>query len=92
MTTFELQSTSTVYMDGTAIYHVRRKGKPGIVCTLRIHMGEVERIEQLLLLQAEAAWGEGFATGKSRAMRHMSDEPSLPLTAPNPYTAYENNK
>lgn len=34
---------------------------------------------------AAKAWGEGFATGQSRAMRHMSDEPLLPLSAPNPY-------
>ena len=33
------------------------------------------------------AWDEGFASGKSRAMRHMSDEPGLPLSAPNPYRA-----
>lgn len=34
---------------------------------------------------AAKAWSEGFATGQSRAMRHMSDEPLLPLSAPNPY-------
>lgn len=34
-----------------------------------------------------AAWDEGLASGKSRAMRHMSDEPNLPLSAPNPYRA-----
>lgn len=31
------------------------------------------------------AWDEGYRAGKSRAMRHMSDEPNLPLAAPNPY-------
>ncbi|WMI33002.1 hypothetical protein SEA_PEGGYLEG03_61 [Arthrobacter phage PeggyLeg03] len=35
-------------------------------------------------LQADA-WDSGFVSGKSRAMRHMSDEPSLPLSEPNPY-------
>lgn len=30
-------------------------------------------------------WCEGFTTGKSRAMRHMSDEPELSLDVPNPY-------
>ena len=34
---------------------------------------------------AARAWSEGFTTGQSRAMRHMSDEPLLPLSAPNPY-------
>jgi hypothetical protein len=39
-----------------------------------------------LVADAKAeAWDHGFASGKSRAMRAMSDEPSLPLTAPNPY-------
>lgn len=39
-----------------------------------------------LVADAKAeAWDRGFASGKSRAMRAMSDEPSLPLTAPNPY-------
>jgi len=33
------------------------------------------------------AWDRGFASGKSRAMRAMSDEPGLPLTAPNPFRA-----
>jgi len=35
----------------------------------------------------EAAWAEGFAAGKSRAMRHMSDEPNLSLNVANPYRA-----
>jgi hypothetical protein len=30
-------------------------------------------------------WDKGFASGKSRAMRHMSDEPDLPLAMSNPY-------
>ncbi|QOT15895.1 hypothetical protein [Paenarthrobacter sp. YJN-5] len=34
---------------------------------------------------AAQAWDEGFAAGKSRAMRHMSDEPGLSLNVPNPY-------
>lgn len=41
-----------------------------------------------LVADAKAeAWGQGFASGKSRAMRAMSDEPGLPLTMPNPYRA-----
>lgn len=30
-------------------------------------------------------WDQGFATGKSRAMRHMSDEPNLSLEVENPF-------
>lgn len=32
------------------------------------------------------AWEEGFATGTSRAMRYMSDEPHLSLQVVNPYS------
>jgi hypothetical protein len=31
------------------------------------------------------AWDEGMRSGKSRAMRAMSDEPGLSLKIPNPY-------
>lgn len=34
---------------------------------------------------AAEVWDRAFAAGKSRAMRHMSDEPALPLAVPNPY-------
>lgn len=34
---------------------------------------------------AAQAWDEGMRAGKSRAMRHMSDEPGLSLNIPNPY-------
>lgn len=34
---------------------------------------------------AAQAWDEGMRAGKSRAMRHMSDEPGLSLSIPNPY-------
>jgi hypothetical protein len=38
---------------------------------------------------AAAAWDQGMRTGSSRAMRHMSDEPDLPLASAvdNPYRA-----
>ncbi|AYN57844.1 hypothetical protein HOU49_gp57 [Arthrobacter phage Eileen] len=52
---------------------------------------EAIRAELLKELQAEA-WDRGFASGKSRAMRHMSDEPNLPLTAPNPYRDEEQDQ
>lgn len=37
------------------------------------------------------AWDKGFATGKSRAMRAMSDEPHMSLYAPNPYREASND-
>lgn len=35
------------------------------------------------------AWDEGWNSGTSRAMRRMSDEPTLPLKPTNPYRAAE---
>lgn len=45
------------------------------------------RIENPELIRSfmAKAYREGFTAGQSRAMRHMSDEPDLPLAAPNPY-------
>lgn len=45
-----------------------------------------EMLPAIKELMAEA-WEEGRRIGTSRAMRHMSDEPNLPLSAPtdNPY-------
>lgn len=56
------------------------------------YAAEADAVLALLPGRSEAevkadAWDEGFATGKSRAMRHMSDEPGLPLDVPNPYRA-----
>jgi hypothetical protein len=57
-------------------------GKLLVGTTCRGYLAEVA----VMLEEAKAeAWQQGFATGKSRAMRHMSDELNLPLTAPNPY-------
>lgn len=57
------------------------------------HRGTCHRVADAILasgvfdnLRADA-WSEGMRTGTSRAMRHMSDEPNLPLAseADNPY-------
>lgn len=46
-----------------------------------------EQIKVINRMKAKAAqcWQEGFNAGKSRAMRHMSDEPDLSLDVENPY-------
>jgi len=50
-----------------------------------VNRDTVDRLERELDEAKANAWDEGFASGKSRAMRYMSDEPNLPLSAPNPY-------
>lgn len=60
----------------------------GLERALDAQVGDVTYLIAELRKRDEAiaqAWDEGFTSGKSRAMRHMSDEPNLPLTAPNPY-------
>lgn len=46
-----------------------------------------EQVKVINRMKAKAAecWQEGFNAGKSRAMRHMSDEPGLSLDMENPY-------
>lgn len=58
-------------------------------CTQCVEREWVERIADLIRGYSTQAWSEGFATGQSRAMRHMSDEPLLPLSASNPYEKSE---
>lgn len=43
------------------------------------------RFDRWLTEQLAEAWDRGEATGWSRAMRHMSDEPSLGRQTENPY-------
>lgn len=44
------------------------------------------RLLPLIAAERAEAWGEGYRSGKSNAMRRMSDEPNAPTTA-NPYRA-----
>lgn len=45
----------------------------------------VEVLRRQVRLRERRAWEHGFATGKSRAMRYMSDEPGLSLDVSNPH-------
>lgn len=45
---------------------------------------EADRPEKVLSALAEV-WKSGFDSGKSRAMRFMSDEPGLSLDVENPF-------
>jgi hypothetical protein len=41
---YELGETSTVYMDGSALYSLRHRGRPGIICNLRLFADDVVRL------------------------------------------------
>lgn len=46
---------------------------------------EAEHLTPVVTAMLADAWRQGHATGSSRAMRHMSDEPDLPLDGVNPW-------
>jgi hypothetical protein len=48
-------------------------------------LGVADRLEAGRRDLLATGWDAGFATGKSRAMRMMSDEPTLSLNVENPY-------
>lgn len=43
-----LGPTSTVYMNGKSVYHVRHYGKPGIVATVELSQEQAEAIRQVV--------------------------------------------
>lgn len=45
---FILESTSTVYMDGSGIFHIKDADKPGIICTLRLWPRDAAKLTALL--------------------------------------------
>lgn len=62
-------------MDNAEALDLRRQGQ----------IAEQVKVINRMKAKVAEAWQEGFNTGKSRAMRHMSDEPDLPLDVENPY-------
>jgi hypothetical protein len=48
---YDLESTSTVYMDGTAAYHVKVHGKPGIVGNLTLLSEDAATLRRLFEVQ-----------------------------------------
>jgi hypothetical protein len=50
---FSIGDSSTVYMDGSSLWYVRREGKPGIIYSLRLFPDDVPKIEQLLARAAQ---------------------------------------
>lgn len=43
-----LKESSTLYMDGTSVYHLKYEDKPGIITTLVLSLDEKEQLERLL--------------------------------------------
>ena len=72
------------YMNADGTCHAGELMEHGTPYVTLFAAAEVVRI---LNLEKAHAWDQGMRTGTSRAMRMMSDEPSLPLAGPqdNPY-------
>lgn len=51
MDTYRITSTSTQYMDGSAIHHVKLTDKPGIVFSLRMWPEDVVKLQKLFVDQ-----------------------------------------
>ena len=84
-----LSPTSTIYMDGTAVYGVRRYGIPGATnVVLRCeHADLIREVVAERIQQAKAeAWDEGFDAGHETA-RFV--QPGYPATPANPYGEQE---
>lgn len=65
-------------------YWVVKRSRDFTICNPDLFSANYEPASEVSNERA-IGWDEGFATGKSRAMRHMSDEPGLSLDVPNPY-------
>lgn len=80
-----LSPTSTIYMDGTAVYGVRRYGIPGATnVVLRCeHADLIREVVAERIQQAKAeAWDEGHLAGHEDA---RAVQPTYPQPTLNPY-------
>lgn len=94
-----LSPTSTIYMDGTAVYGVRRYGIPGVTnVVLRCeHADLIREVVAERIKQAKAeAWDEGRSMSEL-TWRHIYDghdcaegEMCQSCGVPNPYRAERN--
>lgn len=78
----ELRRGSSVFMDGTGDYHLRRRGKPGIVATLILPFAVADELTAALDTTLAEVWEDGYEAGNKdvRAVNAL-----WPATTPNPY-------
>lgn len=55
--------TSTVYMDGTALFYVRDYGKPGILASVTMTHEQAQIIRDVVSRQVATAYEEGVYDG-----------------------------
>lgn len=62
-----LGPTSTVYMSGEGLYHVRRHGKPGILATVKLPFADAAAIRVVV----QEALQDARAQGWNEAVYHL---------------------
>ena len=94
-----LGPTSTVYMNGKAVYHIRQYGKQGILASVELHQREAEAIRRVVeeLIRAvtkearaaelEAA-AERFDTRSETLLKTMQNMAGHPDTTPDDVVRY----
>lgn len=60
---YTLENSDTVYMNGTGVYHIKRRDRPGIVSTLTLSFNDAYNLAQAFQAQADVveATEEGLA-------------------------------
>lgn len=83
---FPLDNTSTVYMNGKAVYNLVRRDRPGIIAPVELHPADAEAFRDAVRAAMAEAWDEGHRAGHEEARAVHAACPNL---TPNPYRADE---
>lgn len=94
-----LGPTSTVYMNGKAVYHIRQYGRQGILASVELHQREAEAIRQVVeerirAVRVEAraaeleAAAEQFDTRTETLLKTMQNMVGHPDTEPGDVARY----
>ena len=57
---FPLAPTSTVYMNGTAVYNLVHRDRPGIIASAALHPADAEKFTEAVQRALADAWDEGY--------------------------------
>ena len=86
---FPLADTSTVYMDGTSVFHLVSHDHPGIIAAVVMRPDQAETYRESIGRAMAQAWDEGFKVGDRYGSdvteTHAGYRDSLPARPENPY-------
>ena len=79
---FPLAPTSTVYMNGTSVYNLVHRDRPGIIASVTLYPEDAEKFTKAVQRALADAWDEGFDAGERDVLEHETfNEPCIK----NPY-------